>query len=251
MITLVLAAGYGTRLSPLTDKTPKPLLPLGDRPIANHILDPLLAASPTPGRMIVVTNALHHAAYQEWKDRYYAHAPVSILNDGTTSNEGRLGAIRDIELAVRTQNIAEDLLVVAGDNYFTFPLSDFTAFAARRRASVVLVPLPSADEAAHYGTAAVDPASGRVTAFREKSPQPVSNLISTCIYYFRSDTIPLLTQYVRSGLPADPPGRFIQWLQEHDEVHGYVARGEWFDIGNIEAYRRANAHCTVLQNTAR
>lgn len=240
MKAVILAAGYGTRLAPLTDKTPKPLLSIGGRPIINYIVDNLSGCANLSG-IEVVTNALHHGHYAEWKRRFYPEHGIDIINDGTDSDLNKLGAVKDIALAIDKKAAGQDVLVVAGDNYFTFDIADFAAFGRTHGNAVVVHDIGELEKAVHFGTVELERANGKIIDFKEKSPRPTSTLISTCIYYFSSDKIPLLDRYIHSGLQLDPPGRYIQWLRENDTVFAYVAGGQWFDIGSLEAYRRADA----------
>ena len=151
MRVVILAAGYGTRLAPLTDKTPKPLLHIGGRPILNYIIDNVKECAGL-SEIDIVTNALHYSHYVEWKHRFYPEQHIEIVNDGTDSDATKLGAVKDIAFVLDRKNGPDDVLVVAGDNYFTFDISDFVRFASARGNAVVVHDIGALDKAVPFGT---------------------------------------------------------------------------------------------------
>lgn len=247
MKVIILAAGYGTRLYPLTLETPKPLLEIGGLPIINYVVDNMLERNPCP-EIVVVTNAPQYKKFVEWKARYYPNVNIAVVNDQTTSNETRLGAIRDIEYAITQENINEDILVVAGDNYVDMDLNDFVDFGHENGNAILAYDIKSLDAAVEFGTVQVDADTEKVTKFEEKTPTPTSTLVSTCIYYFPSDTISLIHKYISSGMEVDPPGRFIKWLGENKGVFAYIMETQWFDIGSIESYKEADEYLKAPDN---
>jgi glucose-1-phosphate thymidylyltransferase len=225
---LLLAGGYATRLRPLTDRYAKPLLPVGGRPMVDWILDRIRDV-PDLDEVHLVTNAVHAPAFERWA----GDAEVTVHDDGTTTNENRLGAIGDIQFAVERGGLADDdLLVIAADNLFDFSLADYVAFWRAKGGSAVAVHrLADPSLASLYGVAQLD-GDDRVIDLEEKPEHPKSDLISTATYLFGRDHVRLVAAYLADGNPPDPPGRFLVWLAEREPVYGYRFAGEWFDIGD-------------------
>jgi glucose-1-phosphate thymidylyltransferase len=236
MKAIVLAAGYATRLKPLTDTWAKELLPVGGRPILDRIVESLSTVADVDA-VHVVTNAHKAGAFHKWaKGR-----DVTVHNDGTTSNEDRLGAIGDMEFVIDRAGIDDDLLVIAGDNLFEFDLSEFVAFwRGKGTASAVAVrDVGSLELASHYGIVALD-GDDRVTDFVEKPADPPSTLAAIATYLFHREHVPLIRSYLAADQPADQPGRFVAWLQRHEPVYGWVFDSTWYDIGNHEQLLEAD-----------
>jgi glucose-1-phosphate thymidylyltransferase len=235
MITAVLlAAGYATRLYPLTKEQPKALLPLG----AGTILDGVIRTLPdVPDlrKTILVTNHRFASNFQAWQR---AAAPgVQILDDGTSTAETRLGAIRDLALARRQTDPRDDLLVIGTDNLFHWPLAEFVAKARQRapKPSLALWQAPSKESATQFGVVIRDE-HGRVTRFVEKSPAPPSAEVALCVYYFPGPMCGDIQTFLDSGGNADAPGYFLEWLVARGEVYGILLPGAWYDIGSLESY---------------
>jgi glucose-1-phosphate thymidylyltransferase len=233
---LILAAGYATRLRPLTDTWAKELLPVGGRPIVDRILDKL-AEVPGLDEVQVVTNARKAPACREWS----RGRDVTVHDDGTTSNDDRLGAIGDMLFVVEQAAIDDDLLVIAGDNLFEFALADLVSFwRTKGVASAVAVrDVGSLELASHYGVVELDD-DGRMRSFVEKPADPVSSLAATATYVFHRDHVRLLGPYLDGEHGSDQPGRFVGWLQRHEPVYGWVFGETWFDIGNHEQLLEAD-----------
>jgi len=224
---LILAAGYATRLRPLTDAIPKMLLPLAERPLLDFLLDRLREVE--LDEIQLVTNARFADAFRDW-----APKDVTVLDDGTTSNEDRLGAIGDIAFALERGRLAgDDLLVVAGDNLIGYSLADLVDFWRAKGGSALAV-REVADRGLmiQYGVVELD-ADDRVIGLEEKPAQPKSNLAATASYVYRADHIALLPSYLDEGNPPDAPGNFTAWLHTREPVYGYRVSGEWHDIGDI------------------
>jgi len=236
MKALVLAGGYATRLRPLTDTWAKELLPVGGRPIIDWILDAVSAVAEVD-EVHVVTNARKAPMFAEWaRDRN-----VVVHDDGTTSNETRLGAIGDMQFVVDAAAIDDDLLVIAGDNLFEFSLADLVAFwAGHGRTSAVAVrDVGSLELAMQYGV--VDLADdGRLLSFVEKPADPPSTLVATATYVFARAHVKLIRPYLDGEHGSDQPGRFVGWLRRHEPVYGWVFDESWYDIGNAEQLLEAD-----------
>ncbi len=235
MLTAVLlAAGYATRLYPLTEYRPKALLPLGDGVLLDHIVSRLSADI---GQRILVTNHRFAEQFRQWQRS--RGNDVLILDDGTDAVQTRLGAIRDLELVRTSGGAAGDLLVIGTDNLFTWQMAEFLD-AARRHAphsSVALWEAPSAADATQFGVVLLDAAS-RITSLVEKSPNPPSRIVSTCVYYFPEAVCGSIRTFIESGGNTDAPGHFITWLVERQPVYGVRMPGSWYDIGTRDAYQQ-------------
>lgn len=240
MNILILAAGYATRLYPLTLNTPKPLLKVGGRPIIERIFAKAAAADGVK-KCYIVTNRKFFGSFRDWAAAFRFSAPVEAVDDGTTTNENRLGAIRDIEFVIKKYDIEDDLLVIGGDNLFEFSLGAFVDFARDKYpyASLALFDIGDIEKAKIYGVAKID-STARVIDFKEKPAQPDSTLIATCVYYFPKERLGLVSDYIASGQKQDAPGNYIKWLSETDRVYGFVFKENWYDIGDLESYEEAD-----------
>jgi glucose-1-phosphate thymidylyltransferase len=241
MNAIILAAGYATRLRPLTETWAKELLPVGGRPIIDRIVDSLSAVDEIEA-VHVVTNSRKAAGFHAWAEG----RDVIVHDDGTTSNEDRLGAIGDMQYVIDAAGLDDDLLVIAGDNLFEFSLPDFVSFwRSKGRASAVAVrDVGSLELAAQYGIVALDD-DARVTAFVEKPADPQSTLAAIATYLFHREHAALIRGYLAAGQPADQPGRFAAWLQQEEPVYGWVFDSTWYDIGNHEQLLEADNRMRV------
>jgi len=238
---IILAAGYATRLYPLTLTRPKPLLPVAGRPMMEHVLDSLAPAVDI-SRVYVVTNQKFADQFQSWANDYSkrtGHA-FTIVNDGSTDDTNKLGAIGDLHLVLTREKLNDDIIVVAADNLFGEPLTGFGQFIREKNAPVLGVyDVGSLEEVKKYNAISVDP-SGRITFFEEKPKQPTSTLTGIALYYYPKPTLPLIHQYIREGNNPDQPGRLIQWLYTRVPVYTWRVPGLWYDIGSKEALEEAN-----------
>jgi glucose-1-phosphate thymidylyltransferase len=225
---LLLAAGYATRLRPLTDSIAKPLLPVGGRPMADWILDRVREV-PEIDEVHLVTNAVYAGAFSAWA----AERGVVVHDDGTSTNEGRLGAIGDMLFAIERGALwVDDLLMIAADNLFDFSIAEYIAFWRAKGGSAIAAHLLANPALASlYGVVELD-ADDRVVGLEEKPARPKSALISTATYLFAQGHLPLLRRYLEEGNPADPPGRFLVWLYEREPVYGFRFQESWLDIGD-------------------
>lgn len=236
MRALILAAGYATRLRPLTDTWAKELLPVGGRPIIDRILDNLARVDDVDD-VHVVTNAHKAPAFHEWA----RGRDVMVHDDGTTSNDDRLGAIGDIQFVVDRVGAHDDLLVIAGDNLFEYELTDLVEFWKGEgvASAVAIRDVGSLDLARRYGVVELD-GDRRIRSFVEKPPQPSSTLCATATYLYHREHVPLIRTYLEEEPGGDQPGRLVAWLHRRAPVYGWVFDDPWFDIGDEEQLLEAD-----------
>jgi glucose-1-phosphate thymidylyltransferase len=253
MKVIVLAAGYATRLYPLTLTQPKPLLPVAGKPMIEYVLDNL---APIGGidRIYVVTNAKFAGHFQTWSDHYCVPGTklnFTIVNDGTTSDADKLGAIGDIHYVLKTQNVDGDLIVVAGDNLFSEKLGGFGKFCREKNAPVLaLYDVGDLEQIKKYNAISVD-GNGRITFFEEKPAKPTSTLTGIALYFYPRNTLPLIRQYIAEGNNPDQPGRLVQWLYPRTAVYTWRVPGLWFDIGSKEMLKEAGRIFAELSHTGK
>ena len=242
MKVIILAAGYATRLYPLTLTQPKPLLPVAGKPMVDHVLDNLTSIAGID-RVYIVTNAKFADHFQKWADDYRAkkaRLDFTIVNDGSTDDSNKLGAIGDLHLVITREKVDDDIIVVAGDNLFSESLGGFGKFARQINAPVLAVyDVGNLEEIRKYNAITMD-ADGRITFFEEKPKQPRSTVTGIALYYYPRAIVPLVKQYVAEGNNPDQPGRLVQWLYPRTPVYTWRVPGIWYDIGSKEALEEAN-----------
>ncbi len=240
MKAVFLCAGYATRLYPLTKDKPKSLLDIAGRPILNHLMDFVLRIPSIDG-ILIVTNDKFFKAFCDWKEKYYSKTNVQVINDGTTTNENRLGAIRDMQFALKHGKVSDDVLVLASDNLFDTSVQDFanTALKHRPHASVGVYDVKDLKLASRYGLVAVDE-NGKITQFFEKPANPTTTLASTGLYFFPKESLKLIDRYLSGNQNPDAPGHYVQWLVANDQVFAFPFEGTWYDIGDYASYQNAD-----------
>ena len=242
MKVIILAAGYATRLYPLTLTQPKPLLTVAGKPMVDYVLDNL-ATIPGLDRVYLVTNAKFAEHFERWAENYRAaKTPLNftIVNDGSTDDTNTLGAIGDLHLVLNRENLDDDIVVVAGDNLFSQTLQEFGSFCVEKNQPVLgIYDVGSMDQARKYGVVDVDD-TGRILSFEEKPAHPASSQIGIALYYYPKAVLPLIRQYIAEGNNPDQPGRLIQWLYPRTAVYTWTVPGLWFDIGSKETLEEAN-----------
>lgn len=244
MKCIILAAGYATRLYPLTEHMPKPLLEIHGRTILEMILDKVRPLDEVD-QVVIVSNHKFIEHFREWCASYAMtfDKEMVVLDDGTTANENRLGAVRDIQLAIDELGIDEDILVLAGDNIFEFELVDFLAAGNVGEMScmddavdmIAVHELNVLRELQRTGVAEVD-GDGFVVSFEEKPSEPKSNLAVPPFYVYRRETLPLIKRFLDEGNVGDAPGHFVPYLVANRRVKAFKFTGRRYDIGTIESY---------------
>jgi len=242
MNALILAAGYATRLYPLTLNRAKPLLVVGGKPIIEWLVDNL-AGIPDLEKIYIVTNDKFAADFEAWSRMYQKRHPefkFHIVSDGSKSDDDKLGAIGDINFVVAHENLSQSgLLVAAGDNLFTTPLADFVEHARKTEVTVAVYDVGDIEAVKKYGNVAVDP-EGIITRFEEKPKTPEGTLAAIALYYYSPAVLALLKTYLAAGNNADQPGRFVQWLYTRKPVKTFQIKGQWLDIGSKETLENAD-----------
>jgi len=242
MNALILAAGYATRLYPLTLNKAKPLLVVGGKPIIEWVVDNLEGV-PDLETIYVVTNDKFAADFQVWSERYQDRHPqfkFKIVNDGSKGDEDKLGAIGDINFVVTEENLAQNnLLIVAGDNLFTESLKGFVACAKGTEATVGVYDVGDPEAIKKYGNVLINDEE-IITHLEEKPQKPRGTLAAIALYYYSPAVLSLLTTYLAAGNNPDQPGRFVQWLYTRKPVKTFQIKGKWLDIGSKETLENAD-----------
>lgn len=238
MQALILAGGYGTRLGELTRNRSKVLLPVAGRPMIEWVLERAFALARVE-RAVIVTNDRFFDDFRAWQSGYRGNGAVTVLNDGTTSNENRLGAVGDVLFAIEHEAIDDDLLIMAGDNIFDFDLQPMADLLADRGSCAALYDVGSLAAASRYSNATLD-GQGRITAFVEKPPNPSSSAVVVALYMYRAADLALFKRFSDEGHNLDLIGGFLQWAHRQTPVYGCTFGGRWWDIGDRAEYDAVN-----------
>ena len=235
---LILAAGYATRLYPLTKNFPKPLLEVGGKPVLNYTLTKLEELNIK--RAIIVTNSRYYPHFQQWKQQLKTDLKIELIDDNTNTEETKLGAIADMHLAIEKANIKGQLLLIAGDNLFDFslkPMQDY--FRKANKTTISLFEVEDINKLKKSGTALIDK-NNKIILVEEKPEHPKQGAYhANCLYFLTSSTLQKIQQYLQEGNNPDQPGRFIQWLYTKEEIHGFLNKGSIIDIGTLETLEKA------------
>lgn len=235
MKAIILAAGYATRLYPLTLHTPKALLPINEKPIIDYIIEEINTISAVD-EIYVVTNHKFADHFIKWAKTVKSSQQVVVIDDGTTSEENRKGAIGDISFVIDEKNIDDELMVIAGDNFFTYSLKDYYGFYQEKQKDCVCVKVwEDKTTLNQFGIALLDE-KGKVLDIEEKPAHPKSNTVVFATYMYRKETVPLFAAYLAEGNKPDAPGNFPAWLYKKQDVYAYTFAGECYDIGTPESY---------------
>ena len=232
MKCIILAAGYATRLYPLTENFPKPLLKVGERAILDWLIDDL-SATGLVDEYIVVTNHKFAGIFRKWAE---GSARITILDDGTSTNDTRLGAVRDIQFAIRECNIDDDCFVMAGDNLLSFSLKGFLDYCREKGASCIMR-YAEVDEKRLRKSGIVEVgADDRVLSMEEKPAEPRSQWCCPPFYFYKRADLARVGEAIAEGCGIDAPGSLAAWLSAHSAVYAWPMPGPRYDIGNLESY---------------
>jgi len=240
MKTIILAAGYATRLYPLTKNKPKALLPIGSKPLLTHLVGKINEITSNQ-ETVLVTNSLFTKQFEDWAKTAGATKPIRVVDDGTTSNDNRLGAIGDMRFALEKGRVDDDVLMLASDNLFDGSLDEFARFASAKNAPAIGVhdlkdPMLGSKR---YGMVKLD-ASSRIIAIEEKPEKPSSSFASMGLYYFPKSTLAFVDEYLASTSKQDAPGYYVTWLMGKTPIYAHALSGRWYDIGSIDQLEEAN-----------
>ena len=235
MKCIILAAGYATRLYPITENFPKPLLEVGGKPILDWLIDDIAGAG-VVDEYIVVSNHKFAAHFHAWAAERRHN--ITVLDDGTTSNENRLGAVRDIALACERFSAPEDCMVIAGDNVLDFSLASLIGYFKEKDASVVMRYYePDTERLKKSGVIRAD-ANDRILDMAEKPAEPKAHWCCPPFYIYKAEDIARIDEALKDGCGADAPGSLVAWLSAHTSVYALQMPGSRFDIGTVESYTK-------------
>ena len=238
MKCMILAAGYATRLYPLTENFPKPLLTVGEKTILDWLVDDIDAAG-VVDEYVVISNHKYAPHFIRWAET--KQQKITVVDDGTTSNETRLGAVKDVQFAIEQLGIDDDMVVIAGDNVLDFTLTKFIAYAQAKGTSCVMrYHEPSEAKLRKCGVALVD-GNDRILSLEEKPAEPKSHWATPPFYYYTREDARLVQVGIDQGCGTDAPGSYIAWLCTQAPVHSMEMPGSRYDIGNLESYRQVQA----------
>jgi glucose-1-phosphate thymidylyltransferase len=242
MKLIVLAAGYATRLYPLTLNQPKPLLPVAGKPMLEHVLDNI-ATIRALDHAYVVTNAKFVTHFEKWAEDYRRpnlHFRFTIVNDHSTDDSNKLGAIGDLHLVMTEYAIDDDIIVIGGDNLFSHDLAEFGDYCQQKNAPVTGVyDVGDLEQIKKYNAIEIDE-DYRITYFEEKPKEPKSTLTGIALYYYPKSTLSSIRQYIAEGNNPDQPGRLVQWLYPRVPFYVWKVPGLWYDVGSLETLEEAN-----------
>jgi len=235
MKAIILAAGYATRLYPLTLNTPKALLTVGKQTILDFVVDEIKTIGEVD-EIIIITNDKFYLQFCEWSEKTQGSIKITVLNDNTSDDTNKLGAIGDIQFVIDAMGINDDILIMASDNIFTFKLVDFYNEFKNKNKDMILVAKRENKEELKRMANVVLAEDGKVINMVEKPSTPISNLAAFASYFYKKETVPMIKEYLTQGNNPDAPGFLPSWLCTKKDVYAYEFKGECYDIGTHEAY---------------
>ena len=237
MKALILCAGFATRLYPLTENFPKPLLKIKDKPIIEYLLEKISKIKEID-EIFIVTNKKFYQHFKAWNENLTFIKKIEIISDNTLTNEERLGSIGDINFVIKQKNLNDDLLVLGGDNLFDFDLNNFISYFYKKDSDITaLYDLKDLELIKKMSVVEINEKE-KIIYFEEKPSSPKTTLMSICCYLYKKETLSLFEEYLKNN-KADSPGNFIQWLYKIKPVYGFKLSGKWFDIGSFESLEKA------------
>lgn len=238
MKNIVIAAGYATRLGELTRNFPKPLLQIGESTILGRMLDDI-DSIPEIDEHIIITNHRFAPIFEDWAARQSYTKPLTIVDDGTSTNETRLGAVCDLLYAMEKLSIDDDMLVVAADNILLFSFQEFVDFAKSKGTSCIMChEQPSIERLQRTGVVVLDE-NGRVLNMEEKPQVPKSHWAVPPFYIYLKKDLDLVRHSVKNGCGKDAPGNLAHYMVENAVMHAWPMSGGRFDIGSLDSYEEA------------
>jgi glucose-1-phosphate thymidylyltransferase len=235
MKCLILAAGYATRLYPLTENFPKPLLEVQGKTILDHLIDDIDAMGAVDEYVVISNHKFAHH-FENWAKNKMQK--ITVVDDGTSSNETRLGAVRDIQFAIDTLSLDDDALVIAGDNLLDFSLTKFIAYAQDKKTSCIMRYFEQSEQKLHKcGVVEIDE-NDRILSMEEKPAEPKTHWCCPPFYFYTKDDARLVKVGIERGCGVDAPGSYIAWLAGEVPVHAMEMPGRRYDIGNLESYEK-------------
>lgn len=228
MKCVILAAGYATRLYPLTENFPKPLLKVGEKTILDWLIDDIGDAV---DEFIVISNHKFAGHFEKWAQG----RNITVVDDGTSTNETRLGAVCDVQFAIDKLGLDDDLLVIAGDNVLDFSLRTFIDYAKKAGTSCTMRYWEEDEvKLRRAGVSEVD--GEKLISFEEKPSEPKSHWCTPPFYFYKKDDAKLIKEAIADGCGTDAPGSLVAWMCQRKEMHSMVMPGKRYDIGNLESY---------------
>ena len=238
MKNIVIAAGYATRLGELTKNFPKPLLKIGRNTILGRMLDDI-DRIPDIDEHIIITNHKFAPIFEAWKEEQHYQKPITIVDDGTETNETRLGAVCDLLFAMDRQGIDDDMLVVAADNLLFFSFQEFVDFAKEKQTSCIMChEQPNLEKLQRTGVVELDE-HHQVLGMEEKPLEPKSHWAVPPFYIYLKKDLDLVRHAVENGCGKDAPGNLAHYLVEHTTMHAWPMSAGRFDIGSLDTYYQA------------
>ena len=245
MKCLILGAGYATRLYPLTENFPKPLLEVKGKTIIDWLIEDLETTNKIDN-YIVISNHKFINHFNNWKDNHKLNTKITILDDGTISNETRLGAVCDIELAIKKLNIKDNLMVIAGDNLLDFSLNDFINYFENKKSTCVMRYYEKDLDKVKKSAELIIDTNDLVIEMNEKPSVPKSNWCCPPFYIYSSKDINMVEKSLKDGCKKDAPGSFIEYLAKCRPVYAMEMNGNRYDIGTLDSY---NNICKTYKKT--
>ena len=238
MKCIVLAAGYATRLWPLTKNRPKGLLEVGNRPLVEHTLNEVLDLKDID-KVYVVTNNKFYPNFKKWSENFNSRIPIKIINDGTASNEDRLGAIGDLNFVIEKENIKDDILVINSDTLQDFSLKPVYDYFQKQKENLITITDVKTKRKAKKGLVVEIDENNKIIDCKEKPKRPKTTLYSMTIFFFPKKTLPKIDKYLKKGNDPDAPGHFPEWLCKRDDIFAYKVDGKTIDVGTPERLKKA------------
>ncbi len=235
MKCLILAAGYATRLYPLTENYPKPLLKVGNKTILDWLVDDIDSAG-LVDEYVVISNHKFATHFEDWAKT--KTQKICVVDDGTGSNETRLGAVRDIQFAIDELSLDDDMLVIAGDNLLDFSLTKFLRYAEEKKTSCIMRYFEGDEKRLQKCGVVSIGDNDVIIGMEEKPASPKSNWCCPPFYYYTKADAKLVKAGIDSGCGVDAPGSYIAWLCTQTPVHAMEMPGRRYDIGNLESYSK-------------